>query len=95
MSRLLLIVIALYVLWRVLGLWGRRITREGAGSQDYSRFSGRRRDRSDRGEAEPHRDLVEWVGCGTYVPEDRGSLTADGRVFCSSRCRSEHESHLL
>ena len=90
MSRLLLIVIILYAIWRIAGIWGRRIMRDGARAEDYSRFSARRRRRPQDADEGP-RQLVSCTVCDTCVPEDRAVLGGDGEVFCSVRCRAERE----
>ena len=43
--RILLIVAALYLIWRVLGAVGRRRSAEMAGAEDFSKFSARSRER--------------------------------------------------
>ena len=95
LTRVLVAVAVLYLTWRLLGGWGRRLQRHAPGADSFSRFSYHRRERirqrSDRGEGE---DLIACEACGTMVPASR-ALTWEARVCCSEACRrrlqeSEH-----
>jgi hypothetical protein len=99
--RILFIVTVLYVIWRVLHVWGRKIVRGSRGAEDFSRFSARRRapGRADGSPVpRPGQELVECAGCGTYVPRARLVMGEDGQPYCSQACRAgqgeaaEHES---
>jgi hypothetical protein len=72
MSRTLLIVIVLYVIWRVLYAYGRRMDRRSRGAEDFSKFSAKRRDRVGEREAQPVSggELVSCSGCGVLTPRD-------------------------
>lgn len=89
MQRILLVVIVLYVVWRVLFAWGRRLQKGSSGAEDFSRFSARRggsmgHDEPDAGLAGGQ--LVACELCGTCVPAERSLSTADGRKCCSREC---------
>jgi hypothetical protein len=94
MQRILLLVIVLFLVWRVLATVGRRLSREAAGADDFSRFSARRRDRRRRMEKTgdtSEEELVECAGCDTYFPATRVVISRDGRRFCSETCRGAAE----
>ena len=89
MNRLLLFVIALYVVWRVLTIVGKRLTRRAAGSEDFSRFSARRRGREGEASASgvtPTESLAACSVCGTLVPASRMLQTDGGSPVCGSSC---------
>ena len=89
MHRILLIVTVLYVIWRVLNVWGRKIVRGSRGAEDYSRFSARRRapGRADGSPvSKPGEELVECAGCQTFVPRARMTMGKDGRLYCGHDC---------
>ncbi len=89
LTRLLLVVAALYLVWRVLSSLGRRLHDSGAGAEDFSRFSARRRDRDeDRVQTE---NLVPCDVCGTFVPDSRALAGRTGGAFCSEACRRSAE----
>ncbi len=87
MRRLLIIIAALYVVWRVLGIIGKRVRRATAGADSFSRFSARRKSRSLEGD-EP---LVPCARCGIHVPSSRTVRGGSGS-YCSTECRqlAEH-----
>jgi len=89
-QRILIIVTVLYVIWRVLNAWGRRLGQRNAGAEHFSRYSGPRRQEPD--EVTGREELMACDGCGTFVPDARTLLTPDGRRFCSDSCREEHDS---
>jgi hypothetical protein len=90
MQRTLIVVIVLYLIWRVLHAYGRRMARRAASAEDYSRFSARRRGRqvaADGDGQQPDEELVACRACGTCVPGHRVVVGGDGRPFCSDTCR--------
>jgi len=94
MPRIVLIVLALFVLWRLLSAIGRRLSTDGHGADSYSRFSprARRRRRTDSGAEsdERHRPpeaLVQCASCGTFVPRGRALPASAGELACSDECR--------
>ena len=89
MYRILLIVTVLYVIWRVLNAWGRKIARGSRGAEDFSRFSarGRAAGRADGSPVpKPGEELAECAGCGTFVPRARMTMGEDGRLYCGHDC---------
>jgi hypothetical protein len=90
LQRILLIVAVLYLVWRILAGWGRRLGREQSGADSFSRFSpkgrGQRRQSAAQGSAAPE-ELVACSRCGTYVPLPRALAAGDGSFFCSRVCR--------
>lgn len=93
--RIVFIVLALFVVWRVLSALGKRMVSGGLGADSYSRFSprerGRRRDLDhDRSSGSPE-ELVGCAQCGTYVPRGRTLAGESGGAFCGPSCRSEYE----
>lgn len=94
MQRILIIVVILYVIWRVLYAYGRRMARQSQGAEDFSRFSGRRRARRGDGDGPGEgreQQLARCPGCGTYVPEERLLTASDGAAgYCSEACRRAH-----
>jgi hypothetical protein len=96
LQRILLVVLVLFVVWRILALFGRRTAREGHGADSYSRFSPtkrrRRREMSTRESSGSPEELVACSRCGTHVPVRR-ALTADGgRVYCGETCRDRSDA---
>jgi len=94
MNRFLFITVVLYIVWRVLHAYGRRIARQRKGAEEFSRFSARSRERRE-GQAEAVAiggDLAECVVCGTLVPHDRSLAGADGGRFCSEDCRDRRST---
>ena len=90
MSRIVFLVLALFVVWRVLSSLGKRAAAAGHGADSYSRFSPRKRrhrldERSEAVDRGPQ-VLVPCSGCGTFVPGGRVVKNDDGRVFCSESC---------
>ena len=96
MQRIVVIVAVLYVLWRVLTALGRRVSAAGKGSEDFSRFSVRSRDR--RKEAKQRQtanvELIACANCGTFVPGDRALTAGKGVVCCSPQCVAVLDSNL-
>lgn len=91
MQRIVFIVLALFVLWRVLRAFGKRAAASGLGADSYSRFNPRQRRRRLDLDDEPRpnspEELVQCGRCGTYVPAGRALVGEDGDVFCSQSCR--------
>jgi hypothetical protein len=90
LQRVLVLVLLLYVVWRVVTAWGRRLRRESAGAESYSRFSSyrqRQRRREAAAQIRKPEELVECAQCGTYVPIRRVLTAGDGASYCSERCR--------
>ncbi len=80
--RLLVLIVILYVLWRILVAVGNRQRRTAARADDFSRFSARRRDRfRDEGET-----LAPCDRCGVHVPESWLVAGRSGR-YCGEACR--------
>jgi hypothetical protein len=87
MSRIVLAVLALFVVWRLLSALGKRFVSQGLGADSYSRFSpNQRRRRAERRSPGPE-ELLECSACGTFVPSGRALPGTDHRVFCSAACR--------
>ncbi len=90
LQRIALVVAVLYVVWRIISAYGRKLGRTADGADRFSRFSRRGRDRWTPpldAEPEPRReDLVECAACGTMIPASRTRLTADCRRVCSDVC---------
>ena len=92
MPRIVFLVLALFLMWRVVAALGKRRSAGGLGADSYSRFSPRQRRRRrdlDR-EHEQHapEELCECRDCGTYVPRGRALPGEGDDVFCSQSCRS-------
>jgi uncharacterized protein len=87
MRRLLIFIAALYVVWRILGMIGKRVRRETGGSDAFSRFSARRKSRSLEGD-EP---LVACARCGIHVPSSR-TVRGESGFYCSTECRQLAEA---
>jgi len=85
--RLLVFIIVLYVVWRVLIIVGRRIQGKGGARRPFQEGFGSGREREKPGAGRGER-LVPCAGCGTMVPESRALGDAEGRFFCSERCRN-------
>lgn len=96
LQRILLVVLVLFVVWRLLVAIGRRAGRSGHGADSFSRFSAERRRR--RREWDAHRqedrpdELVPCSRCGTYVPSRRALTSGSGAVYCSPGCRDGVEA---
>ncbi|MCU0303791.1 MAG: hypothetical protein MUC56_07030 [Thermoanaerobaculales bacterium] len=93
MPRIVVLVLALFVLWRVVSALGRRSASRGLGADSYSRFHPRqRRRRSAEGGglgASDQEELVECTQCGAYVPRMTATVGgAGGETRCAS-CRGE------
>jgi hypothetical protein len=86
-QRIALLVLVLFIVWKVLAVIGKRNARSGA--EDFSRFSARSRDRRRRQQEsrEEGRDLAACALCGTNVPIDRMLDAAGGARVCSPECR--------
>ena len=92
-QRIALIVLVLFILWRLLTAVGKRLVRDSAGAEDFSRFSARRRDRRDRFRPKGgtrNDELVECAGCASWVPSSRASRARDGSAYCSETCKADH-----
>jgi hypothetical protein len=93
MPRIVFIVLALFVLWRVLASLGKRRAAGGLGADSYSRFSPRQRrrrlDLDDPAEPTPE-ELLRCAECGTYIPSGRVLVGEGDAVFCGSACRKLH-----
>ncbi len=87
MSRIVVLVLALFVLWRALSAFGKRASSRGLGADSYSRFSPEQRRRRAEQRSGVPEDLLECASCGTFVPQRRALVAGDGRVFCSPECR--------
>ena len=83
MERWLLIVVVLYVVWRVLHAQGRHLLRSARGADDYSRFSRDPQRPRDGMAAEGHL-LVVCDRCGVVVPESEVSTGDAGERLCAS-----------
>jgi hypothetical protein len=96
LQRILLVVLVLFVVWRLLTAYGRRIGRTGHGADSYSRFSPyrrrRRRDRTAERAGDRPDELVPCQRCGTYIPSRRALTSGSGAVFCSPECREREEA---
>lgn len=94
MPRIVFIVLALFLVWRVLAALGRRRFAGDLGADSYSRFSPRRRrrrlDLDGAAEESSPEELCECLQCGTYVPRGRARVGEDGSVFCNQTCRSAY-----
>ena len=86
MQRILILVAVLYLAWRLLSAWGKRIAGPGRGADEFSRFSRRRARRGDGEEDTPGEELVPCDGCGTYIPENKVVTSPDGGTYCSHTC---------
>jgi hypothetical protein len=84
LQRILILVAALFLLWRAVVGWGRLKRKSQPGADAFSRYSWHRRDRQRRADPEPEQ-LIECEVCGTLVPASR-ALTHHARVCCSSEC---------
>lgn len=96
LQRILLVVLVLFVVWRLLVAYGRRVGRAGHGADSYSRFSPdrrrRRREWSARSADQRPDELVQCQRCGTYVPSRRALTSGSGAVFCGQDCRDREEA---
>jgi hypothetical protein len=91
MRNLLIIIAALFIVWRFLVARGRRMADRGGGADDFSRFSYRSRQRRQRQERQRAEKLLQCSVCGTYIPAERALPAGDNRVFCSETCQ-QHQS---
>lgn len=93
MPRIVFIVLALFVMWRVLCALGKRRVTDGFGADSFSRFSprerGRRRGLDRDPSADPPEELISCAQCGTYVPRGGALPDESGGAFCSRPCRDE------
>jgi len=78
-QRVLIFLVLLYLVWRVLGIRGRKLSRElresGIGREPRSR------------PVDPSQPLVRCAGCGTFFPAERIQRDRDGLGYCSDDCR--------
>lgn len=86
MSRVVFVVLVLFVLWRLLSSFGRRVARQGHGADSFSRFSPQERARRRAAPPEP---LVSCGVCGTYIPAGRALPAVGGTLVCSDACRGK------
>jgi ribosomal protein L32 len=91
LQRILFVVLILFVVWRLLSSWGRRIQQTGSGADSFSRFSpqarrNRRRSRGDADGAASPESLAVCQVCGTLVPAGRALAAGDGELVCSTEC---------
>lgn len=79
MRRLLIFIVVLYVVWRILGIVGRRLRRAD---------EGRPRVRTAHGPGEQPREsrLVACSRCGTLIPDERAFRGPDGAPYCRREC---------
>jgi hypothetical protein len=93
MSRIVLFVLALFVIWRVLASLGKRAASAGHGADSFSRFSPRRRRRRLDERRTPSggvaEELLPCSTCGTFVPSGRAVIDDRNGVFCSEHCREQ------
>lgn len=83
MERLLLIVVVLYVVWRVLHSQGRHLLRTSRGADDFSRFSRDPRRQFEEGAVEGDR-LMVCDRCGVVVSEAAAATGDGGERLCAS-----------
>ena len=88
LRRVLVVVVLLYVAWRLLSARGRRNQEQAPGADSYSRFSpqARRRRHEVRAEVAESQRLVPCDACGTLVPESRVLAVGVGRHACGADC---------
>jgi len=88
-NRTLFIIIVLYLVWRVLHAYSRRVAEQSRGAQDFSRFSRRRREPDDesRQPVDTGDDLTACARCGVLVPRGRVTRSGTGDLYCSDGCR--------
>jgi hypothetical protein len=86
LRRILFVVLILFLLWRVVTAWGRRLRRDQPSADSFSRYSAKARERRHRREPEPE-ELVVCDNCGTYVPLRKALTSNNERHFCSEACR--------
>ena len=95
MQRIVFIVLALFVIWRVLSSLGKRTSAGGLGADSFSRFSPRQRGRRLNLDPDPSittpEELLQCSGCGTFVPRARALPGEGGDFFCNQRCRGGHD----
>ncbi len=89
LQRVLIIVLALYLIWRMLSAKGKRVHKSAAGAEDFSKFSGRSRERRMRQQRQRTEQLLPCSTCGTFVPSERALGDGGELVFCSELCREE------
>jgi hypothetical protein len=87
MSRIVVIVLALFVVWRLLSALGKRASSRGLGADSYSRFSPEQRRRRAEQRPSGPEELLECAACGTFVPRGRAVPGAGDRLYCSTTCR--------
>jgi hypothetical protein len=91
LQRILIVVMVLFVVWRLLAAWGRRMRGAQPGADSYSRFNPQqRRQRRDQFR-EPPESLVACDVCGTMIPSGRALSAGDGATVCGPACRSRLE----
>lgn len=91
LQKVLIVIAALYIVWRLLTARGRRMADTGAGADDFSRFSYRSRKRRQRQQRQRAEELLQCAACGTYIPAERALTAGDDRVFCSESCQ-QHQN---
>jgi hypothetical protein len=96
MPRIVFVVLALFLVWRILSAIGKRASGSNFGADSFSRFAPRQRRRrmdeqSERVCQRPE-ELLLCLGCGTYVPAERALTDGNGQVFCSEACRGSVDS---
>jgi hypothetical protein len=96
MSRIVLIVLALFVVWRLLSAVGRKNASSGLGADSYSRFNPRQRrrrlDLEDVQRQVAPEELSQCARCGVFVPQGRAVRGEGSDVFCSQECRDENRN---
>ena len=100
MSRIVFVVLVLFVVWRLLSAIGKRTSSASLGADSFSRFHPRQRrrrmDREDGPRQPSPEELFKCVHCGTYAPVGRALAGEGFDVFCCQPCRDEHrnEGHI-
>lgn len=92
MRRIVLLVAFLYLVWRILSSWGKKMNARARGAEHFSRFTPKHKKRQKKAEAE---ELLLCSVCGTHVPASSLVEGPERRLCCSEEClkrlRAEQE----
>ena len=91
LQRIVLLVVLLFVVWRLLAAWGRRMRGAQPGADSYSRFNPQQRRQRREQFRQPPEALVTCDVCGTMIPAGRALSAAGERHVCGPECRARLE----
>jgi hypothetical protein len=88
LQRILIVVLILFVVWRLLAMWGRRMRGAQPGADSYSRFNPQQRRQRREQFRQPPEALVSCDVCGTMIPVGRALTAIGGGRVCGDECRA-------